>query len=744
MPRTARLRPLLLPIFALALLASGPVETVRAQEPPKLNFLDNLPFTPGVAGGDVSLSGEYKMAKGGRDGKLTITATVDAGWHLYSITQLPGGPQKTEIHVAASEQYTLQGEFLSTPAPEIKKYDVYDVPVEEHSGSVTWTAPFRVSENADIENLSFDVKLDGQICQESGSCIPFSDREVPIAFAGFYEEVQSVIEFVAKNSHVTVRGELASSQVAPGETIVLRITADPQPGWHVYAIADKDPEIVSKPTLIAWKQNEGWPTSTPQPSSAPTLDETAEDIVSQQYHESPVTWTVELSVPKDASLGSHRLIGAIGYQACTKERCELPRAAQFVAEIEVVDQPTDSSPASLTFIPTDYADVASLAASQASPTPEATQTSETPKLDLDSVTARAEPGKNQSMFVVLAIAFFGGLILNFMPCVLPVIGLKVMSFVQQAGESRRRVMVLNLWYVAGLISVFMVLATLAVVFRQAWASQFNNTTFNIVLTAVVFAFAVSFLGVWEIPVPGFSSGNKMGDLSEKEGPVGAFFKGILTTILATPCTGPALGGALTWAVNQPPLVTYTTFFAVGFGMAFPFIMIGAFPKLVGFLPKPGAWMETFKQVMGFVLLGTVVMLLTFIQPSYYVIPLISLLIGLWAGLWWVGRVPIYEPWTKQLRGWAEGTAFVALVWWISFVNVPVFMPTGLLGVMEGRFHEDVDYEVDRLMSSIGESNAQPTREGKGPELSWRPYSIELLQQLTSESKTVFIDFTANT
>ncbi len=347
------------------------------------------------------------------------------------------------------------------------------------------------------------------------------------------------------------------------------------------------------------------------------------------------------------------------------------------------------------------------------------------------------------MLFVLAIAFFGGFILNFMPCVLPVIGLKVMSFVQQAGESRGRVMALNLWYVAGLLSVFMVLATLAVVFRQAWASQFNNTTFNIVLTAVVFAFALSFLGVWEIPVPGFSTGSKVGDLSQKEGPMGAFFKGILTTILATPCTGPALGGALTWAVNQPPLVTYTAFFAVGAGMAFPFIAIGAFPKLVGFLPKPGAWMETFKHVMGFVLLGTVVMLLTFVQPAYYVVPLVALLIAIWAALWWVGRVPIYEPWGKQMRVWVEASVFTLAIWWGAFVNVPIFMPDGLLGMMEGRFHADVDYEVAKIMSGTNGGDAKPpVRGGKGAELAWRPYSIELLEQMTAESKTVFVDFTA--
>ena len=106
------------------------------------------------------------------------------------------------------------------------------------------------------------------------------------------------------------------------------------------------------------------------------------------------------------------------------------------------------------------------------------------------------------MAVVLLTAFVAGFLLNFMPCVLPVIGLKVMAFVQQAGDSRGRVFWLNFWYCLGLMSVFFVLATLAVTIGLSWGQQFSSATFNIVLSAVVFVFALSFLGVWEIPIPG--------------------------------------------------------------------------------------------------------------------------------------------------------------------------------------------------------------------------------------------------
>ena len=139
------------------------------------------------------------------------------------------------------------------------------------------------------------------------------------------------------------------------------------------------------------------------------------------------------------------------------------------------------------------------------------------------------------------------MILNFMPCVLPVLGLKILAFVQQAGESRGRVFMLNVWYSIGLIAVFMVLAALASGVglaageRYGWGEQFTDITFKITMTALVFVMALSFLGVWEIPIPGFVGAGRASDLQNKEGPTGAFCKGVFTTILATPCSGPFLG-----------------------------------------------------------------------------------------------------------------------------------------------------------------------------------------------------------
>jgi suppressor for copper-sensitivity B len=222
------------------------------------------------------------------------------------------------------------------------------------------------------------------------------------------------------------------------------------------------------------------------------------------------------------------------------------------------------------------------------------------------------------------------------------------------------------------------------------------------MVVVVFAFALSFLGVWEVPIPGFAQSNASSKLQHKEGPAGAFFKGIFTTLLATPCSGPFLGPVFGYTLSQPPLVTYLLFGSVGLGMASPYLVIGAFPSLVKWLPKPGAWMETFKQLMGFVLLFTVVYLFSTISPEYYIATL-TLVVGVWLACWIIGRVPIYEGAGQQLREWSVGSLTAAAIGWGAFTFL-------------------------------------------GPEkhlYEWKPFTPEVVAKLQSEGKTVMVDFTAD-
>jgi len=206
--------------------------------------------------------------------------------------------------------------------------------------------------------------------------------------------------------------------------------------------------------------------------------------------------------------------------------------------------------------------------------------------------------------------------------------------------------------------------------------------------------------VWEIPIPGFVGSGKVGGLQTKEGPSGAFFKGVFTTILATPCSGPLLGPVFGYLLKQPPHVAYYVFGAVGLGMASPYLAIGAFPGLIRFLPKPGAWMDTFKQLMGFLLLATVVYLFNTLT-AVYIVPTMALLTALWFACWWIGRTPLTAP-GQRLVAWCGGAIVAALVGYLAFHVL--------------------------------------LQESKIP---WRPFSPAAVQKAVAEGKTVMVDFTAN-
>jgi suppressor for copper-sensitivity B len=267
----------------------------------------------------------------------------------------------------------------------------------------------------------------------------------------------------------------------------------------------------------------------------------------------------------------------------------------------------------------------------------------------------------------------------------------------------------------------------------------------------VFAMALSLLGLWEIPIPGFIGGGVAMKAAEKEGPSAAFLKGVLTTLLATPCTGPFMATALAWAVKQPAWMTYSVFGVLGLGMASPYLLIGAFPELVRFLPRPGAWMESFKKIMGLVLLATVVWLMTFIDAPLAV-PTVLMLVGIASACWWVSQTPITASAGQKFYAWTTAGLVVAISalgsygWLYQSVMLPRFekvvaahaeqqMALQRLEIARSlRQIERLD-QLDSVIELLAEENV---------DRPWQPFSLKKLGQLTlEEGRTVLVDFTAD-
>jgi thiol:disulfide interchange protein len=256
------------------------------------------------------------------------------------------------------------------------------------------------------------------------------------------------------------------------------------------------------------------------------------------------------------------------------------------------------------------------------------------------------PAGSGSLLYMLLLAFIGGSILNLMPCVFPVLTLKVLSFANSAEHARH---VHGWFYAAGVVSCFVLIALLLISLQQAgaavgWGFQLQSPRFVALLAYLFFAMGLALSGVIEIGAGMMGAGGK---LAERGGYSGSFFTGVLATVVASPCTAPFMGTALGFAITQPGPVALTVFAALGCGMAAPMVLLSYSKTLRERMPRPGAWMETFKQVLAFPLYATAIWLLWVSGRQTSVSSMAILLCGmllLALGLW-LWR---YRPWGRVM------------------------------------------------------------------------------------------------
>jgi thiol:disulfide interchange protein DsbD len=327
--------------------------------------------------------------------------------------------------------------------------------------------------------------------------------------------------------------------------------------------------------------------------------------------------------------------------------------------------------------------------------------------------------KIQNLWAALLSGFLGGLILNLMPCVLPVIALKVFGFVAQAGRSRRAILGHGLAFAAGVFAWFLGLGAVIVGLRAAgdgatWAFQFQNVWFNLALAAIVLVFALNLFGVFELVLPGRAT-TRLGEAGAHEGWAGSFFQGAFATLLATPCTGPFLGASLGFAFSQPAAVTMAFFACMAAGLALPYVVLSAQPAWVRFLPKPGAWMERLKQFMGFPLLAALLWLLYIVGQQRGADAIV------WAGAFLLALA---------LACWLYGLATAPTA---RRRAIPLLVALALVLGGGWLFLGTLFPSAAAAQSATGES-----KDG----IPWQPFTQAALDKLLAEGKPVFVDFTA--
>jgi thiol:disulfide interchange protein len=659
---------------ALALVAAGLSAPVAAEDiAGRLGTVgaglpNPLADITAALGDPIKVSAAVEPGAGGAPDVLVVTAVLEEGWHLYATTQKPGGPIATAITVAADSPRRLAGSFTADTPPHERTVD--DVPawkglvIQEHSGTVTWRAPLAAGAGA----VRGQVRV--QLCQDT-TCLPpqsidFTTESAAGATATAAAPLAGAAEHIPARTHAKVRAAFSPvAGGATGRTLVVELL--PDDGWHLYGPADSAKSDVGagKPTIVA--TGSASVTAVERVTVATALPTTHADLVASGAVDGPVV--LELTIASGAAADV-----LVGFQTCSERSCDPPTAVRLA----IAAPGADGTAASITLSDARYGEAAKapIALAMKTQTSPAAAEPSAAQPAIGAAPATAAPPREGSaaptlsLPLALAMGLAGGLLLNLMPCVLPVLGLKLMSFAQQSGRDRGEVFRMNLWYCAGVFAVFFALATASVAANiglgnanLAWGEQFTSTGFNVTMLAIVFAFALSFLGIWELPIPGFI-GEKAGHVQSQEGPAGSFLKGVLSTVLATPCSGPFLGPVFGFTLTQPTAVTYAVFGAIATGMALPYVLVGLVPGLVRFLPKPGAWMGTLKEVLGFVMLGTVAYLFTFLHHDWFV-PTFTLLVGIWAACWWVGKAQETTG-SVGFGRWVQAGAVAAAVGWGAF------------------------------------------------------------------------------
>ena len=667
-------------------LLVGVLTTSSAFAQQNIKDLLNLKGAGAVESGDttVNVTIDPAVPKTGETVSIKVDVKLPAGSHTYSTSPDFGGRTKIAVTTAAGVE-SLDKDFVSDKKPTAKFDSNLDQRVETFDDRVVWSRKFKVID-AKTFALAGTVRL--QVCDD-GSC-----RPLPTVKFAFGSKDAAAPKFAMSYSPTTktAAGErpgpiswtvrLSPENAKPGDVVTLAAKALVAKNYHIFAL-DQDPKNYGKPTVIKLDEaNSLEPTNKNAAVFKADRKPETETVEgkAQRIHRDEVTFTQEFRVTDAAAKSGYGIAGLVSFQYCLEGPMPNCATAKFEFSLGTV---------------TGKKAIAEVVAPQAGDGDNQQALTQF----LDGLQAR-NIETDGSLALFLLYAFLGGMILNVMPCVLPVIAIKALGFVQQAGENRRRILALNVAYSSGVIAVFLLLATFAVTAGLTWGGLFQKVEFNMAMSVIVFAMGLSLLGVFDIPVPGMI-GSAAG-AQHKEGLSGAFVTGIFATVLATPCSGPFLGTTLGWSVKQSPAVVYLVWGMMGVGMAFPYLVFGLFPNAIKLLPKPGNWMVTFKQIAGFCLLGTTVYLLSLIKESYLMATIV-ILFGSSFGLWMIGN--LYDYSSLPSRRWMVRACSLVVVGGISWFG----------------------------WSLTDASEKFP----------WQPFTPQAVTQALKDGKPVMIDFTAD-
>jgi len=516
---------------------------------------------------------------------------------------------------------------------------------------------------------------------------------------------------------VSFKGERKNYVVQAGRQFEIRFKVSIKDGWHINS-QNPESELVVATELYTDHSSIEVVKLVYPPTHAFKLPYAEESV---EVFEGRFEVVAVLAVAEHCPQGAMALPVIFSYQPCNKTSCKPPTSTRNVVQVTV--KTPEAAPSLIRISGGQISNIALEQGVEETSDLAISNEVESGRIlssvdEKQSVTQEKQDGEKQSsLLVVLAFAMLGGLVLNLMPCVLPVLSLKIMSLVQHAGEARKEQLKHGFLFTLGVLIAFWTLAGVLIVLRMGgqqlgWGFQLQNPVFVAVLALFLYVFGLSLFGVFEI---GLSLTTIAPGSNKKSSYGSSVFSGILATVVATPCTAPFMGTALGYAISKPPMVALTVFTALGLGMSAPYILITAFPGLLKFIPKPGGWMETLKQVMGFLLMGTVLWLIWVLSLQTGVGGVMQLLVAMIlmaVASWIYGRWGMMNrPFNTRMRAWLSAGILMVLTLTYSVAR---------LHVLRGA-------EVHNLEQGL---------------ILWQEYDEALIAEHRENGRPVLVDFTA--
>lgn len=675
----------------------------------------------------------------GSELSLLVSVKPDKDWHVY--WQNPGGtgfPTKVK--------WKAPGGFKVGPTQYPVPLRHFDKELEETSFILEGESFFLTSVHVPGD-ASGEVALTAEVswlaCKKE--CIP-GDAKVTLllkvadkgatakpANEKLFERARGALpEPLSAAQYVKISGKLSREKLKPGDDATASLQIEIEPKHHMQSNKPVQEEMI--PTVLFLELTDGLEFGEVE---YPRGHEREDKILGKL---SEYSGKIEIKAPvivsEDADKAPRTIRGVLQYQICTDSGTCYP--PQYIG-VSIPVQMEGGEKAAATSAVGPAGTVSQSTEAHAEGTTEATSDSR----GLDAIQGWFI---SKGFYGVLLLAVLGGVILNLMPCVLPVISLKILSFVRQAHEDRARIMMLGLSYCAGILTFFGIIAVLFAKTGAGWGEHFQRPLVILILAAVVTAFALSLFGVFAVFTPKVV--NKLGEKAEsREGLPSAFFTGVLATVLGTACTAPFLSAAIGAASKYPAEQGAWIFMAVGFGMALPFLVLAANPAWLKFVPKPGKWMGTFESLMGFLLLGTVVWLLYPLGEqlgAWGLLLTMMFLLGVSIAVWLKGKVQFNDPLERRLAMNFFALVVLAAAWLVPFQWVST------LEKLEAAQGDEAKLiaMAERIRLTGGNSGLTDVQWDESRwdvtdgDIPWVPYDQQLVAQYVDAGYTVFVDFTA--